>query len=348
MERYLFAADIGGTTSRIGFFTLDAAPPATPPASSSPPGHPTIPSATPPGSAPAPRVLRTLSLPTAAASGFPDLLAHAFAAAPEFVPERCRLGVFAVAGAVRGGFCRPPNIAWSVDVRDAVAFGFVHAALVNDFAAQAYGSKSPAADNALTLQPRRADLPEGVAAVIGAGTGLGHCALVPDGLGGWIAAPSEAGHAGFPFVGGDENAFGEHLRRTLNLPFCHAEAVVSGAGLASLYSYVTGEEVAPRDVPARLAESPRTVETFARFYGRAARNYALAVLSLSGVMVTGGVAARSPELVRHPAFLAEFRNSRAYGDVLSGMAVRLNRDENLGLFGAALYGARTLRNSFRS
>ena len=67
--------------------------------------------------------------------------------------------------------------------------------------------------------------------------------------------------------------------------------MVSGSGLASLYAYVTGENVAPRDVPARLAQSPRTVETFARFYGRAARNYALAVLSLSGVMVGYGYTA---------------------------------------------------------
>lgn len=323
MERHLFAADIGGTTSRFGFFVLDDGDLA-------------------------PRASRTLRLPTAEASGFADLLSRAFAAAPEYAPDWCDAGVFAVAGAVRGGFCRPPNIAWSLDAREAGALGIARATLLNDFTAQAYGSRSPVAANALTLQPGRPDMPAGVAAVIGAGTGLGHCALVPDGEGGWIAAPSEAGHAGFPFVGREENAFGEHLRRALKLPFCHAEAVVSGAGLARLHAYVTGEDLPPAEVPARLAGSPRTVEVFARFYGRAARNYALSVLSLSGVMVTGGVAARSPELVEHPAFLAEFRNSLAYGDVLSGMAVRLNRHEDMGLFGAALYGAQLLRKAFRS
>ena len=123
----------------------------------------------------------------------------------------------------------------------------------------------------------------------------------------------------------------------------HGDAIVSGSGLARLHTFLTGEELSPAGVAARLDASPRTAEWFARFYGRAARNYALAVMAQGGVMVTGGVAARTPALVEHPAFLAEFCNSGAYASLLSGIPVSLNRNEDLGVFGAAAYGAQRLR-----
>jgi glucokinase len=183
----------------------------------------------------------------------------------------------------------------------------------------------------------------GTVAVIGAGTGLGHCALVPDGRGGHLAVPSEAGHMAFPFVGDAEHAYGEHVRRAANLAYCHGDAVVSGSGLSRLHAFLTGDELAPAVLAPRLASFPHTVEWFARFYGRAARNYALAVLALGGVYICGGVAAKSPLLVEHPAFLEEFGLSPAHHALLSRLPVLHNSNEDSGVFGAALFGAQRLR-----
>lgn len=321
----ILAADIGGTSSRFGFFDAPEQG--------------------------GPRLLgEVVRLRTAEAKSFPDLLAALFAGQRPFAPADCALAALAVAGPVQDGFCRPPNIRWSIDLGDLARVGLARGALLNDFAAQAFACRSAAMAGARVLQAGRTEFAAGgaaggVVAVIGAGTGLGHCALAPDPCGGHLAVASEAGHMGFPFVGDAEHAYGEHLRRTAGLPYCHGDAVVSGSGLARLHEFLSGETLSPAEVGARLADAPETVAWFARFYGRAARNYALAVLALGGVCVSGGVAAKNPLLVEHPAFLAEFSSapSPAHADLLAGLPVLLNRNEDSGVFGAALYGAQLLR-----
>ena len=47
------------------------------------------------------------------------------------------------------------------------------------------------------------------------------------------------------------------------------------------------------------------------------------------------MAAKNPLLVAHPEFAREFRASPTYGAYLERIPVRLVRDENVGLYGAA-------------
>jgi len=316
----ILAADIGGTNSRFGFFELE------------------------PGAG-EPRLQNIVRLPTAEASSFADLLQRLFAQPRHFSPSACDLGIFAVAGPVQGHLCHPPNIKWTIDLHEICSVGLKRGALLNDFAAQAFACRSRALREALVLQRGRADfqIRGATLAVIGAGTGLGHCALVADAVGDFVAVPSEAGHAAFPFVGEEECAYGEHVRRTLHLDYCHGDAIVTGGGLSRLHAHLTGENLSPAEVAARLPQSPRTAEWFARFYGRAARNYALNVLALGGVFITGGVAAKNPVLVQHPAFLQEFRSSPSHSALLSGLPVLLNTNQDAGVHGAAFLGAQRLR-----
>jgi len=316
----ILAADIGGTHSRVGIFEFEP--------------HMDEPRLT----------HHVVRLPTAESESFSGLLARFFSEHPSISAASCDLAILAVAGPVQGRFCNPPNIKWTIDLHDIANVGLRRGALMNDFAAQAYACRSHAMREAKVLQPSRADhaATGGTVAVIGAGTGLGHCALVAEAEG-YLAVPSEAGHAAFPFVGEEECAYGEYVRRVAKLPYCHGDAIVSGSGLARLHAFLTGEELSPANVAARLADSPRTAEWFARFYGRAARNYALNILALGGVFVTGGVAARNALLVEHPAFLAEFRSSPAHGALLAGIPVSLNRNEDAGVYGAAFFGAQRLR-----
>jgi glucokinase len=316
----ILAMDIGGTSSRMGFFEFE------------------------PGMA-EPQLLHIVRLPTAESGSFLALLTRLFSEQRLFSAASCDLAVIAAAGPVQGRFCRPPNIKWTIDLHEISRVGLRRGVLLNDFSAQAFACRSLAVREALVLQPSRADhaVMGGTVAVIGAGTGLGHCALVDDGAGGHLTVASEGGHAAFPFVGEEECAYGEYVRRATKLPYCHGDAIVTGSGLARLHAFLTGEELSPAGVAARLADSPRTVEWFARFYGRAARNYALTVLALGGVFVTGGVAARNPVLVKHPAFLSEFCSSPAHAALLSGLPVAFNRNEDAGVYGAALFGAQRLR-----
>jgi glucokinase len=318
MQRIL-AADIGGTHSRFGFFELA-------------------------GEGGEPQLLGGIArLATQKASSFAALLETLFSEQRPFAAADSDLAVLAVPGPVQGRFCQPPNIKWSIDLNDITKVGLGRGALLNDFAAQAFASRSRAVQDARVLQAGT-PAPGGAVAVIGAGTGLGHCALVADGRGGYLAVPSEAGHAAFPFVGDGEHAYGEHVRRVANLAYCHGDAVVSGPGLSRLHAFFTGEELTPAELAPRLGEHPRTVEWFARFYGRACRNYVLSVLALGGLYVCGGVAAKSPFLVEHPAFLEEFRLSPSHHGLLAGLPVMLNMNEGSGVHGAALFGAQRLRH----
>lgn len=315
MQRIL-AADMGGTNCRMGFFEL-------------------------PAGAESPVLLDIARLKTADVSSFADLLARLFSLPQPFGPQDCHLAVLAVPGPVRQGFCRPPNIPWSIDLADALRAGFAESELLNDFAAQAHACRSSAMDGAEVLQRGSPD-PAGAVAVIGAGTGLGHCALVRCGQG-VLAVPSEAGHAAFPFVDDWEHAYGKWVCAETGLPYCHGDAIVTGGGLARLSGYLSGVRTTPQQAAAGLGQAPQVVERFARFYGRAARNYALYVLAAGGVYITGGVSGRNPELVRHPAFLDEFRASPSHAELLARMPVFLNLNQDAGVFGAAHYAAQRLR-----
>lgn len=320
MQRIL-AADIGGTYSRFGFFELH-------------------------GEADEPHLLSIARLPTQESESLHALLELLFSEQRPFAASSCDLAVLAVPGPVQGRFCRPPNIKWNIDLYDITKVGLGRGALLNDFAAQAFASRSRAVRDARVLQASRADAHlavGGTVAVIGAGTGLGHCALVPDGRNGFLAVPSEAGHVAFPFVGDNEHAYGEYVRRATGLAYCHGDAVVSGSGLSRLHAFLTGEVLTPAMLAPRLPNFPHTVEWFARFYARAARNYALSVLALGGVYLCGGVAAKNPILVEHPAFMEEFRLSPSHHDLLSGLPVMLNINEDSGVFGAAIFGSQRLR-----
>lgn len=93
----------------------------------------------------------------------------------------------------------------------------------------------------------------------------------------------------------------------------------------------------------RLARCPETLEWASRFYGRVCRNYALEVLSLGGLYIAGGVAAKEPVLVTHQAFEEEFRSSDTLSDLLNKMPVFLIKDENSGIWGAAVLGLQHLK-----
>jgi len=258
-------------------------------------------------------------------------------------PVDADMAVVAVAGPVEGGtFSSPANIPWDIDLsRAGRDYGFRKILLINDFVAQAYAARSPVGETARRILEGQV-LPDGAVAVIGAGTGFGQAALIPDGTGGFVAVPSEGGHAHFPFVTGEEWRFQEFLTRILGDEELTGDIVVSGRGLSYIHQFHTGEELEPGQVAGKFSTGSKTLEWAARFYGRACRNYALVVLARGGVYIAGGVAARTPELLTHPEFEKEFRSSATMGSILEGIPVFLITDQESGLWGAALFGRQCL------
>jgi glucokinase len=313
----ILAADIGGTSSRFASFTSL--------------GQGKI------------RHEASQWLPTEEASSLEGLLQGLGETSFPLAPEEADMAVIAVAGPVEDGRrSTPPNISWDIDL-DRIGSALLpgRVLLVNDFFAQAFATVSPIAAAAERILEGEA-AGEGAIAVIGAGTGLGHAALVPDGRGAYLAVPSEKGHAAFPLVmPGEEEYLAFHASRTGD-PYPRGDTILSGRGMALLHAFLTGEELTPEEITPKLGEEPDTVAWFSRFYGRACRDYALAVLGRGGVYIAGGLAARTPELVRHPAFAEEFRSSPTMGELLEKIPVFLIHDQESGLWGAARFGLQEL------
>jgi glucokinase len=313
----ILAADIGGTHSRFAWFELGA------------------------GGRPVMAERRWLN--TREAGSFAHLLDRLRADGHWRSPGRSDIAVVAVAGPVEAErFSDPPNIDWQIDLSQAdIGLPPDRCILVNDFIAQAWACGSPLADSARPVLPGK-PAPGAVRAVIGAGTGLGHAALVPIGAGRFAAVASEGGHAGFAFAGPREVKYARFLERETGEPYVRGETVVSGSGLNLLHRFLSGEDLRPAEIAARLDPGSETLTWMARFYARAARDYALQVLARGGLYIAGGVAAKLPALVTHPAFAAEFRLSATMARVLAQIPVFLITDEESGLWGAAQLGAQRL------
>lgn len=280
-------------------------------------------------------------LETHGASTFPELLEQLWDSEFAAKPGGFDSAALAVAGAVthgvRCGFL--PNAPWSVDLRE-VDFGTSKACLINDFAAQAYACRTGAVDDALVIQAGEADN-EGVIGVIGAGTGLGYSALLR-GEKEWTALPSEGGHMAFPFTGKRECDYGEFNRRESGRNWAEGDSVVTGLGLQLVHKFLTGESLSPKDISEKITPESETTQWYARFYGRACRNWAIALMCNGGLFIAGGIAAKNPLFVQAPEFLEEFHNSHVYQEFLRTVPIKLNANEESGLLGAGFYGMQLL------
>jgi glucokinase len=124
--------------------------------------------------------------------------------------------------------------------------------------------------------------------------------------------------------------------------------VVSGQGLSYLHQFLTGRKIEPSAVVQEFRNYPETLQWASRFYARACRNYVLETLAMAGLYITGGVAAKTPELVTHPAFEKEFRSSDTLAALLANIPVYLIRDENSGLWGGAMLALQKLKENMQT
>ena len=309
----ILASDIGGTNCRFAHFTL------------SKPGRPD-----------SLELVRTFRVRTQTASSFAHLLAML---REKWGPlSRFSCAGLGVAGPVlHARKVRLTNAPWEYVDLDAAPELPKRVLLLNDFEAQAWACLHPDCQNLLPVVPRSRETEErarcGAAqtiAVFGAGTGVGMSALLPGEPPRALA--SEGGHALFPFSASE----------TQFEVFAHAHAnpvtverVLSGRGLSLLHSFHKGQDLSPAQVAAAMPATP-VCEWFARFLGRACRNWTLSVMALNGLYIAGGIAASNPIILRHPAFLHAFYDSPEYGALLRTVPICLVRNTDAGLWGAGI------------
>ena len=328
--RTILAADIGGTHSRFGLFSLDV----------------TVPPET------RLTLVREVRFATTDSRDTAEMM-HTLASLPGddggfFTPKspapvRVDSAVFGIPGPTAVAnpafapppdeVCHCPNIAWPLEAASVTAaLDGTPVRFINDFVANGFAcALLPHLIDAVTVL-EGTGRPHFPRAVVGAGTGLGHCLVLPGNPPAAIGA--EAGHALFAFTAEDA-AVARRIFEVSGLERIKNETVVSGSGLALLYACVTGKKPHPHEAPALAAANPEVLALAARFYGRAVCHFVLNTLALGGVFITGGLAANLPQLLTHPEFAAEFRTRNAMADILAPVPVMHVRNHVLGLWGAA-------------
>lgn len=248
----------------------------------------------------------------------------------------------AIAGAVSGQRATLPNLPWDIDLT--VSRPLKRVFLLNDFFAQAHAFMDPDVFDRLDLVRSGSAIGPGSIAIVGAGTGLGHAALKPLG-GDRIVISSEAGHVTFAFHGDRERSVeGAILKRT-GKTWLSGDSVVSGSGAVRLHEALTGEAVSPAEALKKGEFESETCALFARFYARVCRNYCLTMFPVEALVISGGVAAKNPHLIASESFIDEFNDGMSYRHILERIPVYLNRDEALGLKGAAIHAWKELTTS---
>ena len=214
--------------------------------------------------------------------------------------------------------------------------------LINDFAAVGYGVTTLREEDWFALgggQPRD-DRPVGV---LGAGTGLGVCGIVPiDGR--YHVIETEGGHVDFAPVDAQEIAVLERL--TARYGRVSAERLLSGAGIVNIYTSLA--ELAGRapahDSAAAITDAAlegveslavRSLEMFCRVLGSTAGNLALTLGAHGGIYIAGGIAPRFRDFLARSEFRARFEAKGRFSSYLREIPVRLVIRDNLGLEGAA-------------
>lgn len=294
--------------------------------------------------------LRSHSFASGAVAGLAEAI-RAFQPLPDPTLEAAGFGV---AGPVRGGRVRTTNLPWEVDARAlSVNLSIPFVRLMNDLEAMALGIEVLDGGDLVRLQDGEPD-PEGNAAVIAAGTGLGEALMIRH-EGRLHPCATEGGHADFA----PHDVEMQELLASLQARIGHvsAERVISGIGLESLYEYHHDpERGGPRPHLSPDAEIPRLMAAearkgvcegcrrafclFLRAYGAEAGNLALKAAATSGLYVGGGIAAANLESMRDGTFMAAFVDKGRFESWMRRIPVTVILNESAPLLGAALVAAR--------
>jgi len=281
-------------------------------------------------------------------------------AAARFVGSRrdVAAAAFGVAGPVRKGRCEATNFPWVVDTSAlGVRLGLSRLVLVNDLVANGMGLSELSADDFAVVNRGEED-PEGCGALVSAGTGLGQAFLVREGAG-WRVLPSEGGHSSFAPRSPWEIDLLRYLMRDLS--HVSVERLVSGRGLVTLYRFERERSGVPE--PAWLAEeiaragdaapvlsaaalsgndpvAVRTLEHWVSLYGAEAGNLALKVMATGGVFLGGGIAPKVLPKILDGTFFGAFCGKGRLEPVLAKIPVKVVRNDDCALLGAARAAAR--------
>jgi glucokinase len=276
-----------------------------------------------------------------------------------FMPKRQSLlaaACFGIAGPLRHGCVRTPNLPWIVDGSViAHQLGILEVGLINDLEANAWGIRALGPEDLLTLNVGDPTA-RGNAGLIAAGTGLGEAGIFLDGES-YRPFASEGGHVEFA----PRDALEIELAGQLIGEFGHSsyERVLSGPGLTRIYHFLRDTHRAPesalvaaamreRDPAAVISEFAlenrcslcvSALDFFISVYGAEAGNVALKFMSVSGMYVGGGIAPKIARKLQEGGFMRSFVAKGRMRALLESIPVHVILNPMTALLGAARYAS---------
>ena len=258
------------------------------------------------------------------------------------------------------------NVPWVVDaaaVTQAAGLRLVH--VINDLESMAHSIPVLEPSELAVVQQGIAQ-PNGNAAVIAAGTGLGEALLLNlDGR--FVPGASEGGHADWGARTPREIEMLAILTRVYGR--CSVEHVICGPGLVNIYQFThdafgsrtfitpaafvpartcagVGAVDDPADLPAaisksalekRCAQCVEALEMFVAAYGAEAGNLALRMVATAGVYVGGGIAPKILSAIESGAFVDAFRAKAPMDAFVATIPIAVILNSEAGLLGAAVH-----------
>ncbi len=195
------------------------------------------------------------------------------------------------------------NRGWSFSIQELKRnLGLRSLRVFNDFAATAMAVAHLPQKDVFLVGPECPNA-QGPIGILGPGTGLGVCSLIPH-PGGWTVVPGEGGHVTLPTSTALEDQIAAFLRT--RWPHVSAERVLSRSGLVNLYQALcsiegnTPREFSPADVTDHAikktdATCVKAFEHFCAFLGTVAGDLALTIGATGGVYIAGGILLRFRE-----------------------------------------------------
>lgn len=250
---------------------------------------------------------------------------------------------------------RPTNIAIEINTHDVMkATGLKDVFLINDFEAVALGVELLNEKDIITIN-RGVHYKHANMAFLGAGTGLGKSVMV------WhrsdkryFPVSSEGGHADAVFYDQREWDFQDFVYKHYNVCPISWEMILSGVGIQKIYHFLGTQkkypiteltkeielsDFNPDRISAFAKEDQRSKDTFdlyLTFYARCLKNFALDSLSMNGIYIAGGIAAKNASLFFDPQFMTEFIRCGKQSKQLVAMPVALIADYNVSLYGVVV------------
>jgi glucokinase len=276
----------------------------------------------------------------------------------EFVAEhqpQLTHACFGIAGPVKDGQVKTPNLKWVVDGQKlARTLKVERVGLINDLEATAYGIEGLGNAQLHTLNEGKAE--SGAhRALIAAGTGLGMAGLFYDGTR-YRPLASEGGHMDFAPRSPLEYELSNYLREKVGSHVSY-ERVLSGPGLFNIYSFLRDTKVA--EEPDWLAEqikagdgsaavsiaglggkselAVKALDQFAEIYGAMSGNLALLFKATGGLYIGGGIAPKLIEKLKDGMFMKAFADKGRLSALVSNIPVRVILDDKTALYGAARF-----------